>query len=134
MAMETDQLALLMLKFIEQELTQVPKMKKPMTLKQAERLCHLYSRSELKETLLEMDNFAPLLKKYISAGQTLEQWILLKRKKAQWSGKKTLPMGNEGLFTYEQAIEYCHKTHGNYEIKAHFDLVKKEDKNYWRLK
>lgn len=124
-----------MLAFIDEECDQVKRMKKPMTEKQAVRLCSLYSRQELKETLLEMNNFAPLCKKYVSAGQTLEQWIKLKRKKAQWSQKKPIPLGNnEGLFTYEQALDYCYKSYGNYDLTAHFDLVKKEDKKYWRLK
>jgi len=130
-----EELAKRLLKFIEKDelLDNVRKLQKQMTHEQALRLVHLYSRDEIRETLYEMANHAPLPKKYKSVSLTLEQWIKLKRKKAAFSQK--LPSTSAtGLFTYDEALNYCHKQWQHLDITKHFDMVMENGKKLWRLK
>jgi len=131
-----DQLADLLLKFISNDLENVKKLKKQMDKKQALRLVHLYSRDEIRETLLEMENHLPLARKYSSVSLTLEQWIKLKQKKAALGQRSKMPVVNVNqLFTYQEALDYCHKAHGNLALQDYFDSHKDANgKTYFKLK
>jgi len=67
--------------YISAELENVSKLKKQLTDDQIDRLEEEYTKAEIHDTLLEMENFKPLQKKYVSVYLTLRNWIKLKRKK-----------------------------------------------------
>lgn len=67
--------------YIAEELEGVSKLKKQLTDEQIDKLEEEFSKAEIHDTLLEMENYNGLEKKYKSVYLTLRNWIKLKRKK-----------------------------------------------------
>ncbi|MDZ7802383.1 hypothetical protein [Thiohalophilus sp.] len=67
--------------YISEELENVLKLKKQLTDEQIDKLEEEFDKKEIHDTLLEMENYNGLSKKYVSVYLTLRNWIKLKRKK-----------------------------------------------------
>ena len=67
--------------YIAEDLEGVAKLKKQLTDDQIDKLEEEFSKAEIHDTLLEMENYNGLEKKYKSVYLTLRNWIKLKRKK-----------------------------------------------------
>lgn len=70
-----------LIEFAKEQAPRVMKMKKPLTAIQAESLLKNYELEELKDILLSMENYQPLLTKSLDANLTIQNW--LKRNKKQ---------------------------------------------------
>lgn len=68
---------------IQKNLVQVSKLTKPLTNEEAQKLVEEFGQAQVLEVLEAMDNFKPLLKKYVSAYQTTKNWLNLRHGKQQ---------------------------------------------------
>lgn len=66
---------------MQESYPQVMKLKKPLDFKGYIELQEKYSVDEIKEALTNMDNYKPLLSKYIDAKRTIVNWIKNSRRK-----------------------------------------------------
>ena len=57
------------------DLKNVNSMKEPLTLSQGEALISEYGKDRVKDILLQMENYKPLVKKNLSANLTVRNWI-----------------------------------------------------------
>tara|TARA_Y100001935_G_scaffold253785_1_gene260960 strand:- start:166159 stop:166572 length:414 start_codon:yes stop_codon:yes gene_type:complete len=124
--------------YIAEELENVAGLKKQLTDADIEKLELEFTKTEIHQTLLEMENFAQLQKKYRSVKLTLTNWIRLKRRKEQVAKENAMKRHgfNGGLMTHTEALTWLEKKGMSYsQLTDKFELVKEgNDKNYWRLK
>lgn len=124
--------------WIAEELEQVAALKKQLSNKQIDRLrMSDYSKKEIKDTLMEMENHQGLTKKYRSVYLTLRNWIEKKReiqkvKELNKGGKRNL----NSRFTYDEALTYLERKGINFsqfeqQFTRHLD---KNGKYYFTLK
>lgn len=124
-------------KYIAEELENVRKLKKQLTDSQVARLCNGYSRKEIHETLLEMENHAPLAKKYRSVYLTLKNWMDLKRTKAAIQrDNQVRRFGVTAKMNYHEALTWLERK--GLPLSSLADkFTPEKDKNgktYWILK
>lgn len=62
-------------KFIKNELPEVSKLKKQLTYKECEKLLNDFTKPEIHEILLRMENYSKITKSYVSVNLTLRNWI-----------------------------------------------------------
>lgn len=67
--------------WITKNAPRVNKMDSPLTNEQCEQLVAKYTKEQLKEVLIEMDNWKPLLRKNKSAFHTLNKWMGLREER-----------------------------------------------------
>ena len=83
--------------YIAEELENVAGLKKQLTDADIEKLELEFTKTEIHQTLLEMENFAQLQKKYRSVKLTLTNWIRLKRRKEHSKKVKGFGARDSGL-------------------------------------
>jgi len=116
------------------ELENVGKMKKQLTYNQAQKLLHVYSKQEIYMTLLEMENYAMLTKKYRSVYLTLRNWIELKHKLQRSKGRITKD-GRPWRTTHAEALSWLEKQHLPLsQLEEHFKPVEINGKTVWEKK
>lgn len=81
--------------YISEELENVGKLKRQLTDDQIDKLEEAYSKEEIHQTLLEMENFKKLNSKYVSVYLTLNNWIKLKRKRTGGTHGKRYSKGDD---------------------------------------
>lgn len=126
----------LLKKFIKEQLPNVSGLKRQLNDSEINRLA-VYSKVEIEQTLLEMENHAQLQKKYVSVFLTLRNWIELKRKKTQVAASNQIKkMGYTGRFTHTEAHTYMEKKGIPFsEFLDRFDKINDANgKIYWSLK
>lgn len=79
-----------LVKWLAENCKEVSKMKKPLTNDEAAKLVADFTKEEIKETFMNMENYKPLQTKSISAYLTCKKWITKDRKEK--GGK--IPVGN----------------------------------------
>ena len=79
-----------LVKWLAENCKEVTKMKKPLTNEEATKLVEEFTKEEIKETFMNMENYKPLQTKSISAYLTCKKWITKDRKEK--GGK--IPTGN----------------------------------------
>lgn len=79
-----------LVKWLATNCKEVSKMKKPLTNDEATKLVEEFTKEEIKETFMNMENYKPLQTKSISAYLTCKKWITKDRKEK--GGK--IPTGN----------------------------------------
>jgi hypothetical protein len=79
-----------LVKWLAENCKEVTKMKKPLTNDEATNLVAEFTKEEIKETFMNMENYKPLQTKSISAYLTCKKWITKDRKEK--GGK--MPVGN----------------------------------------
>ena len=124
--------------WIADELENVAGLKKQLTDADIDKLEMEFNKEEIWHTLLEMENFAPLQKKYRSVKLTLTNWIRLKKKKEQVAKENTLKRHgfNGGMFTHTEALTWLEKKGFSYDqLTVKFEMEKDPNgKTYWKLK
>lgn len=68
---------------IQKNLVQVSKLPKQLTNEEAEKLVEEFGEKNVLEVLEAMENFKPLLKKYVSTFRTIKNWLNLRHGKQQ---------------------------------------------------
>lgn len=120
--------------WIEQNTDQVIKLKKQLTEEQCYEILKEFPDKELiKETLLQMDNYAPLTKRYISVYLTLRNWL----RNAQKRAKATPGASGSGwVTTYDKALDFMDHNKIKYDrFQDHFEKVERAgQKPLWRKK
>lgn len=90
--------------FINKELENVKKLKKQLTFEQCESLINDFNKASIKDVLLEMENFAPLSKKYVSVNLTLRNWL-----------KRQAKASVSDLKTHKEALQWLHRQSISYD-------------------
>lgn len=62
-------------KWIAESLPNVSRLKVQMSAKQCDAILHKFDKQQVVQTLRNMDNYAPLTKKYVNVYQTLSNWL-----------------------------------------------------------
>ena len=121
-------------RYIATELENVSGLKKQMSAEQCERLVDEYSKEAIHQTLLEMENYKPLQKKYMSVYLTLNNWLKLKqdREKASQKGDKK----GGWVATYEEALQFMQRNDLTLDHRRYFEPVEQpgDSKPLWRKK
>jgi hypothetical protein len=81
-----------LVKWLAENCKEVSRMKKPLTNDEAAKLVADFTKEEIKDTFLNMENYKPLLTKSVSAYLTCRKWISRDRKDNK--DKNQLPTGN----------------------------------------
>lgn len=79
---------------VEENLVNVAKLPKKLTSQEAENLVQEFGEKNVLEVLEAMENFKPLLKKYVSAFRTAKNWLNLRHGKQQQQQQQRV--GNQG--------------------------------------
>jgi hypothetical protein len=69
-----------LVKWLSENCKEVSRMKKPLTNDEAAKLVADFTKEEIKDTFLNMENYKPLLTKSVSAYLTCRKWITKDRK------------------------------------------------------
>lgn len=121
--------------YIRKELPNVSKLPKQLTREEAIKVLNTYDKKIIQRTLLEMENYKQLTKKYNSVYLTLTKWIqknLTGGTAANWDRSPKVSSGWE--CTYREALEYLSRKNIPYsEMQSHFEFVRKDgDIGVWR--
>lgn len=118
-----------LIKYIKEELENVSQLKKQLSPEQAIKLLEEYSKAEIHQTLLEMENHQPLSKKYISVYLTLQNWLKRNRRKSAKSNNKT------GIMDRNESLTLMEKNNIPFENESdYFEVIKQDNgKPGWRL-
>lgn len=122
-------------KWIEQNCLFVTKLKVQMTADQCEKiLTEFPDKNLVAETLLEMDNYKPLTRRYQSVYLTLRNWL---RRNIDLRDNPPAPAPRKrGGWTcsYHEALDYLQKRNiDNSKLTEEFEMVKRDgQKPLWR--
>ena len=121
-------------RYISTELENVAGIKKQLTLEQCERLFDNYSRAHIHQTLLEMENYNPLQKKYRSVFLTLRNWMKLKKDRQDAYQTKKSGKQPGWVATWEEALRWMQKNDLETDHLKYFERIEKEGQVLWRKK
>ena len=121
--------AVKLINYIKNELENVSSLKKQLTEDQALKILSEYSKSEIHQTLLEMENFKPLSRKYISVYLTLQNWLKRNRRKSAKSNN------NAGIMDRNESLTWMERNNIPFENESdYFEVIKLDNgKPGWRL-
>lgn len=124
-----------MQRYIATELENVRGLKKQMSVEQCERIIDKFSRESIHQTLLEMENFAPLQKKYRSVYLTLRNWLKLKKEREQ-GGRKGGGSKSGWVATWDEALRWMQRNDLELDHNKYFEPVPQpgSKKPLWKKK
>ena len=114
--------------YIADELENVSKLQKQLNPQQAKQILHSFDDQLILDTLLEMENYKPLSKKYRSVSLTLKNWMKLKMRKEEVTRRK-----KQWTCSHKEALDWLAKNgHPFSALDQHFEHIKQDGKSMWR--